>query len=142
MQHHSANTLTAQSRDTLLVNSVIRNTYILLGSTLVFSGFTAWIAMASNARPMGLFSLIIYFGLFFVTHKLRNSSWGLVAIFALTGFMGYTLGPILNYYIGNFVNGSELVMSALGLTGAIFFALSGYALTTRKNFSLTPPDKL
>lgn len=125
----------AQSGLVIQTNSVIRNTYILLSLTLLFSAFTAWISMATNARPMGFATLIVYFGLLFGTQMLRNSAWGLVAIFALTGFLGYTLGPILNFALSTFTNGPQLIMTSFGLTGLVFFGLSGYALTTRKDFS-------
>jgi modulator of FtsH protease len=72
--------------------------------------------------------------LLFATAKFRNSSMGLVFVFALTGFMGYTLGPILNSYLG-MANGGQIVMTAMAMTGAIFLGLSGYALVTRKDFS-------
>jgi modulator of FtsH protease len=120
----------------LSTNKVIRNTYILLSLTLIFSALTAGIAMAMNMPYMGPFvTLGGYFGLLFVTTKLRNSAWGLVSVFALTGFMGLTLGPLISFYLATFSNGSQLVMTALGGTGAIFLGLSGYALTTRKDFS-------
>lgn len=120
----------------LATNTVLRNTYILLGLTLLFSAFTAGFAMLTNALPLNIFvTLIGYFGLLFLTKSLSNSPWGILSIFALTGFMGYTLGPILNYYIHGFSNGQELVMMSLGATGLIFFALSGYALITQKDFS-------
>lgn len=125
----------AKSGVIIQTNSVIRNTYILLSLTLLFSAFTAWLGMVSNAPSFGLMILPIYFGLLFLTQSLRNSVWGIVSTFAFTGFMGYTLGPILNFAIQGFSNGAELVMTALGLTGLIFLALSGYALTTRKDFS-------
>lgn len=125
-----------QLESVLVTNTVLRNTYILLAMTLLFSAGTAALAMMSNVMPLNPFITIIgYFGLLFVTTKLRNSAWGLVSIFALTGFMGYTLGPILNFYIHHFVNGTQLVMTSLGATGLIFFALSGYALVSRKDFS-------
>jgi len=108
---------------------------MLLGLTLGFSAFTAWFAMLSNARPMGLLVLPIYIGLLFMTQALRNSGWGIVSIFAFTGFMGYTLGPLLNMTIQGFSNGPQLIMTSLGLTAFIFFCLSAYALTTRKDFS-------
>ena len=120
---------------TLSANSIIRNTYILLSATLTFSAFTAWIAMLTNATPIGMLSILIYFGLFYLTAKFKDNALGIVMVFALTGFMGYTIGPIINFYINNFVNGNELVMSSLGLTVLIFFVLSGYALTTRQDFS-------
>lgn len=120
----------------LATNKVLRNTYILLGLTLLFSALTSGLAMMSNAAPLNPFvTLIGYFGLLFLTNFLRNSAWGVLSIFALTGFMGYTLGPILNHYINAFSNGHELVMMSLGATGLIFFALSGYALMSRKDFS-------
>lgn len=124
-----------QSESILATNSVIRNTYILLSLTLLFSAATAGIAMVTNAPPLGLATLLVYFGLFFLTSALRNSVWGIVSVFALTGFMGYTLGPILNMYINTMGNGSQIVMTALGGTGMIFLGLSGYALSTKTDFS-------
>jgi modulator of FtsH protease len=91
--------------------------------------------MITNARSMGLLILPVYFGLLFATQALRNSVWGIASIFAFTGFMGYTLGPILNMVVGGYSNGAQIVMTSLGATGLIFFALSAYALTTRKDFS-------
>ena len=81
-----------------------------------------------------IITLVGYFGLLFLTTKLRNSAWGLVSVFALTGFMGLTLGPIISMYL-SIPNGSQIVMTAMGGTGVIFLGLSGYALTTRKDFS-------
>jgi len=104
--------------------------------TLLFSAATAGVAMALNLpHPGFIITLVGYFGLLFLTTKFRNSAWGLVFVFALTGFMGMTLGPILNLYIKAFSNGHELILMALGGTGAIFLGLSGYALTTKKDFS-------
>lgn len=118
-----------------VANKVLRNTYMLLALTLLFSGLTAGVAMATNAAPLHwLITLGGYFGLLFVVTRLRNSAWGLAAVFALTGFMGYTLGPILNFYL-SMPNGSQVVMTALGGTGVIFLALSGYAVVSRKDFS-------
>lgn len=128
--------LTRALESTLATNSVIRNTYILLSLTLLFSALTAGVAMATNAPMLNVWLVLGgYFGLLFVTHKLRNSAWGLLSVFALTGFMGYTLGPLLNAYIGHYANGTQLVAYALGGTGVIFIGLSTYALTTRKDFS-------
>lgn len=118
-----------------LGNKVLRNTYMLLSMTLLFSALTAGIAMATNAPPLHwLITLGGYFGLLFVVTRLRDSAWGLAAVFALTGFLGYTLGPLLNMYL-KLPNGSELVMTALAGTGAIFLALSAYAVVSRKDFS-------
>jgi modulator of FtsH protease len=103
--------------------------------TLLFSAFTAGLAVATNAPPLGLLiTLGGYFGLLFLTSALRNSPWGLVSIFALTGFLGYTLGPILNLYL-SLPGGSQIVMTAMAGTGVIFLGLSGYALVSRKDFS-------
>ena len=132
------NTSLAISRSqstTLATNKVIRNTYTLLSMTLLFSALTAGVSMALNLPHPGLLlTLAGYFGLLFATAKFRNSSLGLAFVFALTGFMGYTLGPILNAYLA-LPNGGQIVMTAMGGTGAIFLGLSGYALITRKNFS-------
>ena len=95
----------------------------------------ARLAMATNTPHPGLIlTLVGYFGLLFLTTKLRNSVWGLVSVFALTGFMGLTLGPMLNAYL-SLPNGSQLVMMALGSTGAIFLGLSAYALSSKRDFS-------
>jgi len=120
----------------LSTNKMLRNTYMLLSMTLLFSALTAGASMALNLpHPGMIITMVGYFGLLFLTTKFSNSGLGLVFVFALTGFMGLTLGPILNMYIENFSNGTELVMTALGGTGAIFLGLSAYALTTRKDFS-------
>ncbi len=117
-------------------NKVLKNTYLLLSATLLFSAATAAIAMVMNLPPFSpLLTIIGYFGLLFLTSKFSNSSMGIVCVFALTGFMGLTLGPIINLYMTMFSNGHELVMTALGGTGIIFLGLSGYALTSRKDFS-------
>ena len=119
----------------LATNKVIRNTYLLLAITLVFSALTAAAAMAMNLPHPGLIlTLVGYFGLLFLTARFRDRALGLAFVFALTGFMGYTLGPILNAYLG-LPNGPQLVMTALGATGAMFLGLSGYALASRRNFS-------
>ncbi len=118
------------------INSVLRNTYLLLALTLLFSAATAGISMVMQFPPMGMVvTLVGYFGLLFLTSKFQNSALGILFVFALTGFMGLTLGPILNYYIHTLSNGSQIVMTALGGTGMIFVALSAYVLVTRKDFS-------
>ncbi len=119
----------------LQINKVLRNTYLLLSMTLLFSAMTAGIAMVMNLPHPGLIiTLLGYFGLLFLTAKFRNSGAGLVCVFALTGFMGYTLGPILNMYLG-LANGGTLVMTAMAGTAGVFIALSGYALITKKDFN-------
>jgi len=120
---------------TLATNKVIRNTYTLLSMTLLFSAFTAGAAMVMKMPFISpIITLVGYFGLLFLTAKFRNSALGLVFVFALTGFMGLTLGPILSMYL-SLPNGDQLIMTAMGGTGVIFLGLSGYALTTRKDFS-------
>lgn len=131
------NTVAARQESSILAtNKLLRNTYLLLSMTLLFSALTAGIAMTLNLpHPGMIITMIGYFGLLFLTTKFSNSGLGLVFVFALTGFMGLTLGPILNMYIAAYSNGHELIITALGGTGLIFLGLSGYALTTRKNFS-------
>ena len=119
----------------LATNKVIRSTYALLSMTLLFSAAVAGISMVlALPHPGIMITLVGYFGLLFLTAKFRNSAMGLLMVFALTGFMGYTLGPILTFYLA-MPNGAEVVTMAMGATGAIFLGLSAYALTTRKNFS-------
>lgn len=116
-------------------NKVLRNTYGLLSMTLLFSAFTAGASIALNLPQPGLLlTLAGYFGLLFATTKFRNSSLGLVFVFALTGFMGLTLGPVVNSYLG-LANGGQIVATAMASTGAIFLGLSGYALLSRRDFS-------
>ncbi|MBU1191950.1 MAG: Bax inhibitor-1/YccA family protein [Gammaproteobacteria bacterium] len=134
MNTYATPTLASQATD-ISGHRVLRNTYFLLALTLVFSAATAGVSMALNLPHPGLvITLVGYFGLLYLTTRFRNSSLGLAMVFALTGFMGYTLGPVLNAYLG-LANGGTLVMSALGATGASFLALSGYALVSRKDFS-------
>jgi len=119
----------------LATNKVIRNTYLLLSLTLAFAAIAAGVSVALKLPHPGiLLTLVGFFGLLFAVHKLKNSGWGILAVFALTGFMGYTLGPIISRYLG-LPNGGEIVMQAMGGTAAIFVGLSAYALTTKKDFS-------
>jgi len=116
-------------------NKVLRNTYMLLSMTLAFSALVAGVSVALKLPHPGIIiTLIGYFGLLFLTMKLRSSVWGLASVFALTGFMGYTLGPIIGHYL-NMPNGAQTVMTAMGGTAVIFLGLSMYAITTRKDFS-------
>lgn len=131
-QHYSLDHAQVEQRE---VSKALRNTYGLLGMTLAFSGLVAYLAMQANAPYPNIFVVLIgFYGLFFLTAKLRNSGWGLLSTFALTGFMGYTLGPILNLYLG-LANGAELVTSALTMTALVFFGLSAFVLVTRKDMS-------
>lgn len=136
MNRNDVTILSQRSESVLASNKVLRNTYLLLGVTFVFSALMACLSFAMNARPLNIFVMLIgMYGLMFLTQALRNSVWGIVATFAFTGFLGYTLGPVLNMYVANFSNGPQLIATALGGTGMIFFALSGYVLTTRKDFT-------
>jgi modulator of FtsH protease len=119
----------------LTTNKVLRNTYLLLSATLAFSAVTAGVSMALNLPHFGLITLVVYFGLLFATYKTRDSAWGLVWVFALTGFLGLTLGPLLNAYLTAFSNGPQLVMTALGTTAATFLGLSAYAVRSERDFS-------
>jgi len=126
----------SQSREqSLQINSVLRNTYALLSMTLLFSAVVAYFSMAMNMPYPGiLITLVGFYGLLFAINKFKNSAAGLVLTFALTGFMGYTLGPILNMYL-KLSNGDQIIASALGLTGFVFLGLSAYALTTKRDLS-------
>lgn len=116
-------------------NKTLRNTYGLLSLTLLFSAFTAGVSMVMNLPHPGLIiTLVGFYGLLFLTHKCKNSPAGLLCVFALTGFMGITLGPILSMYL-SLPNGASLIMSALGITGLSFLALSAYALVSKRDFS-------
>lgn len=136
MNRNNVTILNQQKESVLATNKVLRNTYLLLSMTFFFSAFCAYMSFALGVKPLNPLLMIVgAYGLMFLTHALRNSALGLVSVFAFTGFMGYTLGPLLSFYIANFSNGPQLIATALGGTGMIFFALSGYALTTRKDFS-------
>lgn len=112
---------------------VLRNTYMLLAMTLAFSAVTAVASMAVNAPYLGLWMLLPYIGLLYAVEATKNSAWGLFWTFAFTGFMGFTLGPILNAYLS--LGGGETIVLALGGTAVIFTAMSAYALITKKDFS-------
>lgn len=115
------------------VNKVLKNTYLLLSMTLAFSAFTAFLA-----RDGGLMNIWLMlggtYGLLFLTQALANSAWGIAAVFGFTGFLGYSIGPVLNLIMRT-SSGADIVSQALGGTAIIFLALSGYTLVTRKNFA-------
>jgi modulator of FtsH protease len=125
---------TASAGSTIEINKVLRNTYTLLAMTLAFSAAIAGISMSLGLPHPGLIiTLVGFYGLLFLVHKTAESSMGVVSCFAFTGFLGYTLGPVLNMVIG--AGGGDLIMIALGGTALIFFALSAYVLTTKKDMS-------
>jgi modulator of FtsH protease len=120
----------------LTTNKVLKNTYLLLSATLIFSAIMAAVSVAINMPHPGLLiSLGGMFGLLFLTHKFKNSAMGVVFVFAFTGFLGLLLGPMLSVYLESVPNGGQLVLTALGATGLIFFSLSAYVLTTGKDMS-------
>jgi modulator of FtsH protease len=130
------NSVVSTSRaSALTTNKVLRNTYLLLGATLAFSAAMAGVSMALDLPYFGLFTILVYFGLLFAVHKTRNSGWGVVWTFALTGFLGLTLGPILDVYLKVLPNGPQVVMTSLGVTAAAFLGLSAYAVKSEKDFS-------
>ncbi|MFJ1573102.1 Bax inhibitor-1/YccA family protein [Pseudomonas sp. NPDC088322] len=124
-----------QQAEQLEVSKVLRNTYSLLALTLAFSGLMAFVAQQMRVGYPNIFLVLIgFYGLFFLTAKLRDSVWGLVSTFALTGFMGFILGPILNRYLG-MAGGAEVVSSAFAMTALVFGGLSAYVLISRKDMS-------
>lgn len=139
MRRNEATTVSSRdaiSQSALATNRVLRNTYMLLAMTLLFSAAMAGLSMAlALPYPGPIITLVGYFGLLFLTHKFRNSAAGLLCVFALTGFMGVTLGPILSMFLTSVPNGGELIMTSLGVTGLMFLGLSAYVLTTGKDFS-------
>lgn len=117
-------------------NQVLRNTYLLLSLTLLFSAAMAMASMVVGAPRLPWYlSLGGMLGLLFAVHMTRNSGWGLVMVFAFTGFIGFMTGPIISTYLQFVPNGAQMVALSLGGTGVIFAGLSAYALTTRKDFS-------
>lgn len=123
------------SRGAIKTNAVLANTYRLLSLTLLFSGAVAGVsAMLNLPHPGIIITLVGYFGLLYLTSRLRNSSWGLLSVFVLTGFMGYTLGPIITHYL-SMPSGSSIVTTAFTITAVTFVGLSFYARTTERSFT-------
>lgn len=123
-----------RSASLLSTHKVLRNTYFLLALTLAFSSVVAMATMALNLPRLPWWGMLVgFYGLLFLTHKTANSAAGIVSVFALTGFLGYSLGPILNAYIG--AGMGDVVALAFGATAAVFFACSAYVLTTKKDMS-------
>lgn len=119
----------------LATNSVLRNTYMLLGLTLGFSALVAYAAMVMGVRPIGFIPMLIgFFGLSFLVNKTANSAWGLLSVFLFTGFLGFTAGPIVGFYLAS-ASGASLVTSALATASFAFIGLSAFAILTKKDFS-------
>ncbi len=129
-------TVSQPQESTLSQHTVLRNTYMLLSLTLLFSSASAGFAVVSNAGfGSSIVAFILSFVLLFATTALRNSSWGILAVFGFTGCMGYSLGPMLNSFIHGYTNGGQLIATALGGTGLTFLLSSAYVLTTKKDLS-------
>lgn len=126
-------TVAGQQQLDVAAAKVLRNTYTLLAATVLFSAATAALSMALQVPHLGLWTLLPYIVLLVLTEKNKNSSLGLVFVFALTGWLGFTIGPILNYYLAT--QGAEPILLSLGGTALIFFSLSGYVLVTKKDLS-------
>ena len=139
-RYSSVRPATLRSRGaTVVIDSaahrVLRNTYLLLALTLGFSAVTAGASAALRLPHPGiLLTLVGFYGLLFLVHKFQDRAAGIGFTFALTGFMGYTLGPILSVYL-NMPHGTQIVMTALGGTAAVFLGMSAYALTTKRDLS-------
>lgn len=132
----SSNIRVRDNSTSLALHSVIRNTYLLLSLTLLFSAATAYFAVVSDASfTSSLITSITAIVLLFVLNAVKNSGWGIVAVFAFTGCMGYSMGPMLNHFIRGYSNGGQLIVTALAGTGLTFFLSSVYLMTTRKDLS-------
>ncbi|QCR36504.1 FtsH protease modulator YccA [Nissabacter sp. SGAir0207] len=128
--------IVVSSRESSLLSThkVLRNTYFLLALTLGFSALTATASTLLQLPAPGLLLMLVgFYGLMFLTYRLANSPAGILATFALTGFMGYTLGPILSSLLS--AGAGDIIMLALGGTALVFFCCSAYVLTTRKDMS-------
>ncbi|WP_447528890.1 Bax inhibitor-1/YccA family protein [Vreelandella sp. TE19] len=132
---HTVRPHNEQAVSSAKANKVLRNTYALLAMTLLFSAVTAGASVALGVQQLNILVFLVgAYGLMFLVHKTANSAAGLLATFAFTGFMGFTLGPIISAYL-TLPNGGALIMNALAMTGLTFIGLSAVALTTKKDFS-------
>ena len=114
---------------------VLRNTHALLATTLLVSAGTATASAVYQLPNPGLIiTLVGFYGLLFAIHKVQRSAWSIALVFALTAFMGYTLGPLLGK-VAALPGGSQTIALALGATGLSFLATSAYAVTTRRDLS-------
>lgn len=132
---HSTRSAATAWGATIATHRVLRNTYALLSMTLLFSAAVAALSVALRLPAPGIIiTLVGYFGLLFLIHKQQNSGWAIPTVFALTGFMGYTLGPVLSMHLA-LPGGVQTIALALGATGVTFMALSAWVLATRRDFS-------
>lgn len=125
---------TARGESLISTHKVLRNTYFLLGLTLAFSSVVAMITMSLNLPRLPWWGMLVgFYGLLFLTNATANSAAGIASVFALTGFLGYSVGPILNKFLGAGLG--DVVALAFGATATVFFACSAYVLTTRRDMS-------
>ena len=133
MQYQQSQVLSGH--DSAAINKVLRNTYMLLAMTLTGSAVTAGISMALELSAMaGIGLSLLAFALVFVVMKTADKASGIAWVFVFTAVMGASIGPMLNRFAA-MPNGSELIMQAFGATALIFFSLSAYTLTSKKDFS-------
>lgn len=125
---------TARAPSAIEINKVLRGTYALLSMTLLFSAVTASVSVAIGVPNLGFITLLVFFGLLYAVHKTADSGWGLVWTFALTGFLGFSLAPLLGAVL-SMANGGALVTQSLVITAVVFFALSIYTVSTKRDFS-------
>ena len=124
----------SQEASLLSTHKVLRNTYFLLGLTMAFSAVVAYLSMALDLPYPNLIVLLVgFYGLLFLTNALANSAWGILSAFAFPGFLGYTIGPILNMYVARGME--DLIMLSFAGTAIVFFACSAYVITTKKDMS-------
>ena len=126
-------TLTYRGSEAVAIQKVLRNTYMLLSITLLWTGAMAGVSMALEVPPMGFIPLLVAFGVLFAINKFRNSGVGILLVFVFTGILGFSLGPIISLYVA--AGASQIGVTAASLTGLIFLSLSGYTLMSQKDFS-------
>ena len=124
-----------QTRSVVRENAVLRNTYFLLGLSLLCSAITSTLFLMYPVPINPFFSMIIMFGLLFLVQATAHTAAGIIATFAFTGYMGYSLGPILHLALYGFANGPELVATTTLCVGTIFIGLSAYVATTQQELS-------
>lgn len=125
-----------QTGSLVSTNKVLRNTYMLLAMTMGVSAIACGIAMAVNL-PYGaalVMNIIALLMVWLVLPRTANSASGIYVVFAFTALLGAGLGPVINHYMAT-AGGTQIVFQALAGTALIFFGLSAYVLTTKKDFS-------
>ena len=125
----------SRSRSLVAEHEVLRNTYCLLGLSLIISACCAFASMVTNAHPGLLLTLVGVYGLLFLVQAKSTNAYGILFTFLFTGFVGYTLGPLLNMVVYGYANGTQILLSTTACTGTIFLSLSAYVLTTKQDFS-------